>query len=243
MQVARVLVTRALPEAEETARDLRALGHEPIVAPLRELVPVDTPWPEMRPDALIATSRHAFAPPLPEMAEWYRLPIHVVGERTGEAAREAGFTDIRIGGGDAAALARHIIAESRAGARLLYLAGEPHRPELEADLAAAGMRVTPLLRYRMIAGGTLPDLARAALVAGALDAVLHFSGETAKTFADLVAAAGLGPAVYSLRHFCLSPAIATGLRQAFAQAPNLGLIVAEEPTARSLLAKLQMEFI
>ena len=240
--MARVLVTRALPEAEETARDLRALGHEPIVAPLRELMPVLTPWPDVCPDGLIATSRHAFIPPLPLLSDWYSLPIHVVGERTGEAAQAAGFTDIRIGGGDAAALARQIIAVSNAGARLLYLVGEPRRPELETVIAEAGLNVTPLLRYRMAAVRALPDPARAVLVAGKVDAVLHFSGETAKTFCDLTGEAGLRSEAINLLHVCLSPAIAAVLRNAFSETPNLGLIVAEEPNAGSLLAKLQAEF-
>lgn len=241
--MARVLVTRALPEAEETARDLRALGYEPIVAPLRELVPVSVPWPEVLPDALMATSRHAFTSLLPAAAAWYRLPIHVVGERTGQAAREAGFSDVRVGGGDAAGLARQIISETRVGGRFVYLAGEPRRPELEAVLAKAGLDVMPLLCYRMMALSALPDVARRAIVAGTIDAVLHFSGETAKTFCDLARAAGLASAASHLRHFCLSPAIAAVLRQAFAQTPNLGLIVAEEPTASSLLARLRAEFI
>ena len=36
----RVLVTRAEPQASRTAAKLRALGHEPLVAPLSETRPV-----------------------------------------------------------------------------------------------------------------------------------------------------------------------------------------------------------
>lgn len=219
------------------------LGFEPILAPLREFVPVCVPWPEVRPDALIATSRHAFTPPLPEMGGVRPLPIYVVGERTGEAARAAGFADVRVGGGDASALARQIIAENKTGGNFLYLAGEPRRSELEAALSDAGLCVTSQLRYRMAPIAALPDVARRAIAASTVDAVLHFSAETAKTFCDLVSSAGLANAARNLRHFCLSPAIAAVLRQAFAQTPNLGLIVAEEPTASSLLARLRAEFV
>ena len=54
--MARVLVTRAMPEAEETASQLRALGHEVLIAPLRSVEGVATPFPVQRPDAVIATS-------------------------------------------------------------------------------------------------------------------------------------------------------------------------------------------
>jgi uroporphyrinogen-III synthase len=240
--MARVLVTRALPEAEETAQGLRALGFEALVVPLRELVPVVAHWPNETFDALIATSRHAFTAPLPWTARVTHLPVYVVGERTGEAARAAGFSDIRVGGGDATALAERISAEGKAGAQFLYLAGEPRRPELESALLAAGFLVTPLLCYRMVAARSLPGAIIEEFTAGRIDAVLHFSGETAKTFCDLAHAAGLLRQVSHVRHFCLSPSIAAKLRNAFSDTPNLGLIVAEEPNAGSLLAKLGAEF-
>jgi uroporphyrinogen-III synthase len=240
--VVRVLVTRGMPEAEETARALLALGHEAVLAPLRVCVPEPGLWPEFLPEALIATSRHAFGSPLPEAPAWYRLPLFAVGGETGAVARAAGFTDIRIGEGDAAALVRLILAETAQGAALLYFAGLPRQPLLETVLTRAGRHIIPHLRYRMLPVPALPEAACHAIATGSLDAVLHFSSETARLFCTLAAAAGLAAPVAGLRHICLSAAIADVIGKVYAGQAVLCLDVAPEPNTRSLMRVLQAGF-
>ena len=51
------------------------------------------------------TSANAAAPrPAPALARYRGLPVYAVGEATAAAARAAGFADVRVGDGDAAAL-------------------------------------------------------------------------------------------------------------------------------------------
>jgi hypothetical protein len=130
----RLLVTRAEPDASDTARLIADLGGEAVLLTTRREAAILEAAPA-RPDLLIATSPRAFRLGEAIPPDWLALPCLAVGGVTGEAARQAGFTDIRIAGGEAASL-RPLLAPF-AGKRAVYLAGEPRRPELEADAAAA----------------------------------------------------------------------------------------------------------
>jgi uroporphyrinogen-III synthase len=228
--MARVLVTRAMPEAEETAAMLRAAGHEPVRLPLRFVEEIPASWSRFAPDALIATSRNAFRFELPEA--WRGLPVFCVGARTAEAARNAGFPAVSNAEGDAAALARMILANVPKDWRLLYLAGEPRREELETRLGEAGSGLDVVPRYRM----RRRDIARPEVeqALSGCDAVLHFSAESARAFRDLVARCGLDDLARSSRQICLSQAVATALQAGREPMPMVA--VADAPEAEALLA-------
>lgn len=239
--MAHVLVTRAMPEAEETANLLRALGHEALIAPLRAVEGVPTPFPGPRPDAVIATSRNALGHGAPIPAGWLVLPVFCVGEKTAEAARAAGFVHVMPAGGDAVALQVMIAKACLPGSRLAYLAGEPRGPELETALRAAGFALETLLRYRMRDLEGFPEPARGALAAGRLDATLHFSAESARAFFKRAQSAGLMMAACRLRHACLSPAVAAAAREAAGQV--LDVIVTKERSSHDLVAALHASLI
>jgi uroporphyrinogen-III synthase len=245
--MARVLVTRPAAEAAESAALLREAGHVPIVAPLRIVEPLSEPWPFAwpfsrpapqageRPDAVIATSRNAFRG-APAPAGLQDLPVFCVGSRTAEAAAEAGFARIAAAAADAGALFAAIVEGLPPPATLLYAAGVPRRPELEAALNRAGYRIALTLRYRVRPAGELPEPARAALAAATCDAVLHFSAESARTYFALAGSAGLAEAAARPRQLCLSPAIAEAAARAARH--RLEIAVAARPDAASLIACL-----
>ena len=91
----RVLITRPQPGAAETADRLRALGHEPVVAPLFEVRAKEWSPPAAMPEAVMLTSAAAAREGGPAMAPYLGLPCFCVGARTAAAAQDAGFTDIR----------------------------------------------------------------------------------------------------------------------------------------------------
>lgn len=231
--MAKVLVTRAMPEAEDTARDLVALGHIPILAPLRHAEAVMTPLPSQIPDGLIATSRNAFqhGPSLPP--EWASVPVWCVGEKTADAARMAGFSVIFVADGDAIALARQVLAARPMPRRMLYLAGELRGDALETSLRAEGVDLDVVLRYRMKRRPALPKAARAALADSDIDAILHFSAESARAFFALAGAAGLVEAASRPWHCCLSSAVAEAVIEAAGR--QLKTIIASKPTGFSLV--------
>jgi uroporphyrinogen-III synthase len=76
-----------------------------------------------------------------------------------------------------------------------------------------------------------PDV-RAAFVAGAIDAVLHYSARTAAAFVAAAAMAGIGDFAIQTRHLCMSAQVAAPLAAASAKV----IEIASEANERALLA-------
>ena len=217
----RVVVTRPEPDGERTAAKLRARGCEVLLAPLLRVEWLDSadlgcgPW-----DALVMTSANAARAIArhPRLAELARLPVFTVGRRTADAARAAGFTAVESADGDERDLARLI--GGRGGA-LLYLAGEDRAGDLAADVAAQGGTVAIVEVYRAAKVVRFPAGVQAALLAGEVDGVLHFSRRSAEAYVDCATAGGLLDRALAPVQYCLSAAVAGSL--VAAGAPHLGI--------------------
>jgi uroporphyrinogen-III synthase len=121
----RVLILRPQPGADETAARARALGLEPVVAPLFTVRALAwTPPDPAGFDAVMLTSASAGSQAGDGMRPFASLPCYAVGEATAAAARHAGFADIRIGPDDGAAL---LLMMAEDGIRAAFHAcGEDH---------------------------------------------------------------------------------------------------------------------
>ncbi len=227
----RLLVTRPEEEGRRTAEALRAQGHEVLLAPLLRIEPIPNadfgppPWSAI----LISSANAARAVAAhPRKGELVALPLLAVGERSAEAAREAGFADVTSAGGDAKDLARAAAARfAGRSAPLLYLAGEDRAADLSAELGE--LRVRAVVVYRAIKAESLPPTLQAALAAGWLEGVLHYSRRSAEAYLALAQAAGLRRKALAPLHYCLSARIAAAL----AEAPDVR--IAAEPNEAALL--------
>ena len=199
--IRRVWVTRAEPGAARTADRLTALGFEPVVVPLLTLAPLPgalNAAPEPDAVAVLALTSpngvEAFAPLIPRFRDH---PVFAVGDATAEAARAAGFADVRSAAGDIHALARLIAAEAPPGPLLAPGAREP-----AGDLPAL-LPGRPVQRLPVYAAfethAPAPD---------AFDAVMLHSPRAARALAtDLPRAASSGRLAV-----CISDAAAAPLR-------------------------------
>lgn len=215
-----VLVTRPEAQGRRTAARLRALGHEPLVAPLLEIRPTGTTPPPGAFRAAIVTSVNA----VPALAAWLRRapgpghgPVFAVGERTAERARMAGLESVEDcagQGGDAAALVRRIRCAVPAGSALLLAAGRDRKAEPAGSLLAHGYDVAVWEVYEAVMEAEIPPLLASALRTGSLEAALHYSRRSAETAVRLVAGAGLSEPFRALLHHALSADVAEPLRAA-----------------------------
>jgi uroporphyrinogen-III synthase len=214
-------------------------------------------------DAVVATSARAFdflgGVAVPHA--YQRIPVHVVGPATAQSASEAGFATIHEAGGTARELAKSLIAKSgaaqsprhgsgdsqsagssrsaegdRAGRtlRLLYLAGLPRKPSLEADLAGAGVLVTVLETYEMIQISYSTDSIMEEVFDPPPEAVLLYSANAADRLMELATIETLGKSLHSARFFCLSPDIRDRLPDPW----RARATAAVRPDEDSLLASL-----
>lgn len=212
MTALRLLVTRPEPDATRTTRTLRSRGHEVLVAPMLTFEPIPDvalgsgPWAGM-----LLTSTNA-ARALVQQAEFAALkdvPVLAVGDRTAEAARELGFTNVKSAAGDASDLSRAAPARfSDKQSAILYAAAEDRAADTDM-LVLKGIQVRTVVVYRMAKASAFPPDVAAALTGGNLDGVLHYSRRSAEAYLGCVASVGqaaLGPT-----HYCLSAEVAKPL--------------------------------
>jgi uroporphyrinogen-III synthase len=227
-----ILVTRPYPAAGRTAARLAERGHVAIVAPTLTVEPSGEAMPPGEFDALVLTSANALVafddPP-------DRLPVLTVGDRTAEAARKAGFQDVRSAVGDRQALALLAQETLPPGQRLLVVTGRHRKDDLAELLAHAGHEPVIWTAYVAEAKPRLPEAAREALVHGPLDGLLHYSRRSATISLALARQAGLGDAFRDGFHACLSEDVAAPLRAAGVKR----LAVAEAPDEDSLFDALE----
>jgi uroporphyrinogen-III synthase len=230
----RLLVTRPEPDAERTAAALRHAGHQVDVAALLLIETIadaqlgSGPW-----SALAVTSANALRAVAshPRCADLKGLRVFAVGRRTAAAARAAGFADVVAAGGDVQELARRLREwaqeeqgeqdegngdqgehrKSRERGPLLYLAGQDRSGDLAGDLAAAGHSVSTVAVYRAVKADRFPPAIDAALAAGQIEGVLHFSRRSAEAYVNCARAAALLERALVPVHYCVSRQIAEPL--------------------------------
>ena len=162
----KLLIVRPQPGADESAARARALGLEPVVAPLFETrARAWTPPDPARFDAVLLTSANAARLGGEGLRFYLALPCYAVGERTAAAARTAGFTEVRAGLSDGAALAA--MAEREGAKSMLHLGGRDH---------VALDRATHIAVYASEPAGALPaDLEEAVVLLHSPRAAARFA--------------------------------------------------------------------
>lgn len=213
-----LLVTRPEPEASAFAREM---GHVPVVlSPLQRIEAVAVELPREIRGLLLTSPRGAQATgPLPldrALTAW------CTGDRTAEAARQAGF-EARSAAGDAEALLDLILSERPAGP-LLHLRGEQARGDLAARLTVAGIPCEERVAYRQLAQQLGADARHALSGANPVVAPL-FSPRTAALLAEAA------PFAAPLHVVAMSSAVAG----AAAPLAPASLAVADRPDAGSMV--------
>ena len=230
----RIALTRAQDDAAATAALLRLRGFAAAIAPAIEIRALAATLPEGPFDALIAASPRAIVALDPaERARLKATPLHVVGQRAAQAARDAGLALAGEPAADSAALAERLVALLPPSARLLYLAGRDRKPTLEAALAASGAKVEAVALYAAEAREAWS--AREARAVAGCAAALHYSRRTATLALALAARAGLAERFRALVHVCLAAEIAEPL----AADGATRVVVAAAPDEARLFAALE----
>lgn len=238
-----ILVTRPHPDNETTALALRARGFDVHLAPLLKFEPVafqgagDTKY-----GGVIVTSANAIRAIVPQLAELklLKLPLFAVGEHTAAAAREAGFVDVIVAGGDAAALRETLLKSARdkivkKKSTLLYLAGAELSRDLAGELGADGFDVVTQTTYRMAPVSHLPREVCDGFAAHGIEAVLHYSRRTARAFLEAARGEGVEISALAIPQCCLSENVAGVLREAGATQ----VAVAASPDENALFETLE----
>jgi uroporphyrinogen-III synthase len=226
----KVLITRPQEDGKEIARRLAERGHQALLAPLLTPRFHDGPEPNLKGvQAILATSANgirAFVRRSPRRD----FSIFAVGPQTADEARRSGFTEVRNADGDAKALALAATLWAAKKGVLLHVCGEDAPGTLAENLILRGFKVRRCPLYAIEPATSLPDEARAALAARALDAAMFFSPRSARIFGLLAD----GLPTDDLTALCISPATA----QALSPTPFARIAVAARPNQAAILALL-----
>jgi uroporphyrinogen-III synthase len=234
----RVLITRPEREATALATALGQRGHVAVIAPLFQLdilhPPNDFAGVLAACQAVLLTSANG-ARALAEASEQRSKPVFAVGDTTATTAEGLGFTSVTSAAGDSAALAELVAQrlDPKAGS-LVHISGVDVAGEIARDLAGGGFEVHRFALYEAREADALPDSARAALQARALDAATFFSPRASALFARLVSAAGLADACRIVSAVAISPAAA----QPLAALPFKATVAAARPTRQAVLDEI-----
>jgi uroporphyrinogen-III synthase len=223
-----IWITRAEPAAWTTAARLAEEGFEALVAPLLAARPLAGARLDLAGIGALAFTSGQAVRAFAELTAERPGPVFAVGEATAEAARAAGFRDVRSADGDVKALAGLIAgqAESLAGP-VLHPAAVVPAGDLAGDLAALGVAARTLALYETLeqdpAAAVLPRLA-------SLDAALVHSPRAARALAGFLDA---HPAPH-LTLFALSEAVAEPLARLNCQQVSIAPFP-NEPSLLNLL--------
>lgn len=180
----RIWVTRALPGAEATAQRLRALGADPIVAPVLAVRTLSARIDLTGVAALAFTSANAVRA-FAAISEARGLAVFAVGAATAAEARAAGFGEVHCAEGDVAALGRFIAARAdRLSGAVLHPGAAQPAGDLTGSLRNAGVEARALAIYETVAAD-VPDAVLAGLAA--IDGVLVHSPRAGWRLAEILA--------------------------------------------------------
>jgi len=238
-----VLVTRPHPDNETTAATLRARGFGVLLAPMLRFESLAF-QDDLDADygAVIVTSANALRgfEQHPEGRRLLELPLFAVGEHTAAAGRHAGFATVNTAKGGVSSLRDDVLARAKAGeldssSPLLYLAGADLARDLAGDLGKRGFSVVVHTTYRMNPVSDLPREACEAFAANQVDAVLHYSGRSARAFVDAARAGGVEISALAIPQCCISDTVASTVRDAGATR----VLTARSPDEVALLEALE----
>ena len=230
----RLLVTRPEPDCSRTAEALRARGHDVLLSPVLRMEEVTPEIPDRHYRSVVLTSANAVRAIAghPLQTTILPLPVLAVGKHTADAARAAGFRDIRSADGDSRDLLRLLSNQAEIGCGPhLYLAGEERAADLTQTnvVTAVVYRMTPIKRFA--------PAAESALRGGQVEGVMHFSTRSARAYLDCATRAQILASALAPMQFCLSAQVAAPLRAAGTEA----IRIAGRPDEAALIDLLRAE--
>jgi len=230
----RVLVTRPEPDNAQTMACVSALGLKPVRLPLMVRENLETSLPP--PDgftAIVFSSANAVRALAErgELSKYTKLPVFAVGEKTGSAARQAGFDLITIAHGNVSTLMT-LLDEQNITGSIFYPSAKTIAHDLTATLAPSGILAitTPVYDMRPLAA-LQPEII-AELRAKKIDAVLFYSRRTAQIFCRLLLNSLDSSQRVALTCICLSENVAAPLLDAkFSR-----IVLADYPSEEGIMA-------
>jgi len=229
----RVLLTRPIDDAKETAAALQVMGHEPLIEPLLHIEIDAGPALETKPyRLLVITSMNGVRAARQRIAD-RNIAILAVGETTAREARRSGFDNVRVADGSGtrgilSALARMDRSDTRP---LLHVSGVDTASDLQSAVQDLGLRLERVQLYKAQAAPGFSAATTKAITEQSIDVAMFFSPRTASIFCDLATRAGLENSLAGV----WACAISNTTSRSLSPITFRKVLVAEHTSAQSML--------
>jgi uroporphyrinogen III methyltransferase/synthase len=249
----RIVITRAMTESEDLARELSKRGAIPLVFPLvsfaepEDFGPLDKAIDEIGQfDWIILTSVRAVRAVAGRASESSRsllprgsnLQAACVGPVTAEAAKLAGFAVAHVATTHNGEALAEELGSRLQGAKVLLPRSDRANPDLPAALNKLGAWVAEVIAYRTVKSTEVDRTTLEEIKFGEWHAVLFFSPSAVKHSAVLFGMRSLSALQDKLVVIAVGPVTAKALREAGFAHP----LVATDTTAAAVIEALEMHF-
>lgn len=236
----RIWVTRTSPDNCVTAANLKALGHEPVVAPVLAIRPLIVNPCEQRPTAIIFTSSNGVRHH-PKSPDCFDLPVFAVGDTTANAASDLGYRNVWSANGDVTALQR-LILDTLPPGHMIHFSGKHAAGDLKGYLEPFGYQI---LRQQVYEAQTVPLrwLIGVRQMLPTIDGIVVHSPRGAQRVARLLRGLDWLGQVWCISSACTRPFIGRhGIEVSYARHPVeaavMDLIVADQFQRQSVVGRI-----
>lgn len=228
----RFLLTRPEQDSEALKNRLTALDHDVVISPLMEITPLEhTKIGCNGYQALVFTSRNA----VKVFTDLYGAPnilVLTVGDKTADAAKNAGFNAVKSAGGNVEKLASLIIGIlSPKNGPLLYPSAKHVSKDLGDLIAKDNFYVNQIEIYEAVAKKTFSEDIIEALKSGSIDTIPFYSSRSALIFIEAIKNAGLSDRLKEITALTISHDVA----ETVSQERWKNILIADQPNENSLL--------
>ena len=208
----KLIVTRPEEDADKLSAKLQLLGHEAVIVPLLEILPIaEVTLPSLTFQALCTSSANGLLTTA-DLSAFHHLPFFAIGPQSAAAARANGFSRVHDKGGNVEGLAREMAKHLKpAEGPVLYLSGSEVTGDLQGKLKGQGFSALRVVVYDAVPR-MVEDLPM--LMADA-DGVLLYSPRSAKLWLKQVADFSCDERAKLMTHYCLSANVAAVLPQTY----------------------------
>jgi uroporphyrinogen-III synthase len=234
----RVLITRPQESAAALVDELKNLGHQVMIDPLIEIIPLTPDLPPLSSfEAVVTTSQQAIRC-LSSLTPLRDFPLWCVGSGSGKVAQDLGFQTIHMAEGSAQDLMIRLMENIDPSCKktVLHASGDVIRVDMVEALSKRGISAKRVVLYKTAEASAFTQETFQAIKLHTLDAALFYSPRTGHVFQNLCRLSKLEDHCKTLTAICLSNSIKTAIHDL----PWKKIRVAKKTTTDDLLIALMV---
>ena len=238
----RVLITRPRESATSLADQLKKLGHQVLIDPLIEIIPLPLALHSQLPplssfEAIVTTSQQAIRC-LSALTPLRDFPLWCVGSESAKVAKDLGFLTIHTAEGSAEDLIIKLIKiiEPSCEKTVLHASGDVIRVDVVGALSKKGISAERVIVYKTTEASAFSPETFQALELNTIDVVLFYSPRTGLIFQNLCR-------LFKLEHYCKTVTaicLSDSIKIAIQDLPWDKIRIAKKTTTDDLLMALMM---